>query len=394
MTASKKKVLFVIDTISVGGAELSIYEVVKNLKQTDPIVCVLYKAENGLQKEFEKKNIPLFFFDIQKRFGFKEAIQKLNDLVRKEKPDTIHATHFNAEFVCRLAIPKFKIPLVCSLISDTYSKDRYALFSQREILKLELYRIVDMLTAKRADKYISVAACILEPNSRYLNLPFDRMVVVQNGRDMNFYHDAEPLDKKFIVPEYQKGDLFLVSNSRVVKSKGFEEMFGAFEILAEKYTNLYLIVVGNGYDYEHYQERAKNMKKGNRIKFLGPRLDMPQILKACDIFWFPTHFEGSPGVVIEAMVCKLPIISTNIPSITENLIDGENALICKLGDIQSLVEKTEMLLQNPKLGKQLAQKAYDLGVKKFDIKTLAAKQERVYLDLIEEYGEKGIKPKF
>ncbi|WP_332913962.1 glycosyltransferase [Algoriphagus boritolerans] len=118
---------------------------------------------------------------------------------------------------------------------------------------------------------------------------------------------------------------FLVSNSRVVRSKGFEEMFGAFEILAEKYTNLYLIVVGNGYDFAHYQERAKHMKKGNRIKFMGSRLDMPQILKACDIFWFPTHFEGSPGVVIEAMVCKLPIISTNIPSITENLVNGENA---------------------------------------------------------------------
>lgn len=390
----KSKVLFVIDTISVGGAELSIYEVVKNLTQTDPIVCVLYRAANGLQKEFEKEDIPLVFFDIQKRFGVGEAIKKLNELIRIEKPDTVHATHYNAEIICRLAIPKFKIPLICSLLNDSYSKERYALFRKREILKLETFRLIDKWTARRADKYISVAECILEPNSRYLNLPVDRMVVVQNGRDMDFYHHAEPIDKKSLVPEYQEDDVLLVSNSRVVRSKGFEEMFGAFEILAEKYPNLYLIVVGNGYDYAHYQERAKQMKQGNRIKFLGPRLDMPQILKACDIFWFPTHFEGSPGVVIEAMVCKLPIISTDIPSITENLIDGENALLCKLGDIPNLIEKTELLLQNPKLGEQLAQKAYDLGVKKFDIKTLAAKQEQVYLDLIEEYREKGIKPKF
>ncbi len=383
-----------IDTISVGGAELSIYEVVKNLQHTDPIVCVLYHAANGLQKEFEKDHIPVIFFDIQKRFGFKEAIRKLNDLIRIEKPDAVHATHYNAEIICRLAVPKFKIPLICSLLNDTYSKERYALFRKREILKLELFRVLDRLTAKRADKYISVAECILQPNSQYLNLPIDRMVVVQNGRDMDFYHDAKPVDKKSIVPEYQEGDFFLVSNSRVVRSKGFEEMFGAFEILVKKFPNLYLIVVGNGYDYAHYQERAKQLANGNRIKFLGPRLDMPQILKACDIFWFPTHFEGSPGVVIEAMVCKLPIISTNIPSITENLVDGENALICKLGDINSLVDKTEMLLQNPELGKQLAKKAYDLGVKKFDIKTLAAKQEQVYLDLIEEFKEKRVMAKY
>ncbi|EKB48723.1 glycosyltransferase family 4 protein [Cecembia lonarensis] len=390
----KKKVLFVIDTISVGGAELSIYEVVKNLKHTEPIVCILYKAANGLQKEFEKENIPHVFFDINKRFGVREAIQKLNKLIKEERPDAIHATHFNSEIICRLAVPKFKIPLICSLLNDTYSKERYALFRKREIFKLEIFRMIDRWTAKKADKYISVAECILEPNSRYLNLPIDRMVVVQNGRDMDFYLNAEPLAKQEIVPECQVGDVFLVSNSRVVRSKGFEEMFGAFEILAKKYPNLYLIVVGNGYDYVHYQERAKQLEHGNRIKFLGPRLDMPKILKACDIFWFPTHFEGSPGVVIEAMVCKLPIISTDIPSITENLVDGVNALICKLGDVPSLVEKTEILLQDLALGKKLAEKAFELGVEKFDIKTLAAKQERVYLDLIEEYRVKGIKAKF
>jgi glycosyltransferase involved in cell wall biosynthesis len=390
----RSKVLFVIDTISVGGAELSIYEVVKNLKHCDAIVCVLYKAANGLQKEFEKDNIPLVFFDIQKRFGVRETIKKLNLLIRKEKPDAVHATHFNAEVICRLAVPKFKIPLICSLISDSYNKQRYALFRKREILKLEFFRMIDRWTARRADTYISVAECILEPNSRYLNLPIERMVVVQNGRDMDFYLDARPISKKEMIPEYQEGDIFLVSNSRVVRSKGFEEMFAAFGILAEKYSNLHFIVVGNGYDYEHYKSRATQMAEGHRIKFLGPRLDMPQILKACDIFWFPTHFEGSPGVVIEAMVCKLPIVSTNIPSILENLVDGENALICKLGDVPSLVEKTEILLQNPDLGKKLAEKAFQLGVKKFDIKTLAAKQEKVYLDLIEEYREKGIKGRY
>lgn len=394
MNPSKNKILFVIDTISVGGAELSLYEVVKNLQYLEPIVCIFYKAENDLREAFENEGIRLVFFDIQKRFGVREAFKKLNQLIKKEKPDAVHATHFNAEIICRLVIPKFKIPLICSLLNDTYSNERYSLFRKREILKLEIFRIIDRWTAKRADKYISVAECILEPNSRYLNLPMDRMVVVQNGRDMFFYLNAEGLDRNALIPEYQEGDVFLVSNSRVVRSKGFEEMFGAFEMLAEKHTNLYLIVVGNGYDYEYYQNRASAMKNGQRIRFFGSRLDMPQILKACDIFWFPTHFEGSPGVVIEAMVCKLPIISTNIPSITENLVDNENALICKLGDIPSLVEKTEFLLQNPELGKQLAENAFQLGVKKFDIKTLAVKQEKVYLDLIAEYGVKGIKPRF
>jgi len=380
---TKKKILFVIDTVSFGGAELSVFEVAKNLKQFTPIVAVVYKAPNGLRESFEQAGIPLVFFGISKRFGFGEGIKKLKALILKEKPVIVHATNYKSEIISRFAVPAFGIPLVGSIINDTYGKERYALVSRRERLKLEMYRALNKWTSHKIEKYISVAECIIEPNCSYLDIPKEKMVIVQNGRDLSKYLPAEPLDRKDIVPDTQQGDIFVVSNSRVVRHKGFEEMFGAFEILAEKYPRFFFIVVGNGFDWEAYQDKARKMKDGNRIIFLGPRLDMPNILKACDIFWFPSYYEGSPGVVIEAMLCKIPIIGSNIPSILENIIDGENGIICDKGSIASLTEKTEYVIENPELGERLADQAYQLGVDKFDIKKLTVKQENVYLELIE-----------
>ncbi|MCH6236507.1 glycosyltransferase family 4 protein [Aquiflexum sp. AIY15W] len=348
------------------------------------MVVVVYEAPNGLRESFEQAGIPLVFFGITKRFGFGEGIKKLKTLIRKEKPSIVHATNFKSEIISRFAVPSFGIPLVGSIINDTYGKERYSLVSQREKVKLELYRALNRWTSHKMDKYISVAECIIQPNCKYLKIPAEKMVVVQNGRDLKKYLPAIPLEKTKINPDYLEGDILLVSNSRVVRHKGFEEMFGAFDILSERYPRLFLVVVGNGFDWEKYQERAKNMKNGGRIIFLGPRLDMPNILKACDIFWFPSYYEGSPGVVIEAMLCKIPIIGSNIPSILENIEDGENGIICEKGSIASLIEKTEYLIKNPELGKLLAEQAYQLGTEKFDIEKLTAKQEIVYLELIEK----------
>src|SRR5690606_22532464 len=113
-----KKIVFVIDTISVGGAELSILELVRHLSGFDVVVCVVYKAENHFRCEFEKLPLKLLFMDVDSRFGFLEIARKLRRLLKRERPDIVHATHFKSEFISRIVVPSFNIPLVGSLISD------------------------------------------------------------------------------------------------------------------------------------------------------------------------------------------------------------------------------------------------------------------------------------
>ncbi|WP_439475780.1 glycosyltransferase family 4 protein [Algoriphagus formosus] len=376
------KILYTLDTISLGGAELSVLELVKNLSGFDIHIVVIYRAKHGLKVDFESLGVKLYFFDIIDRFGFWKATKMLKKLINEIQPDLIHATHFRTEVISRLALLFSSFPLIGTLISDTYSKDRYALVSQREQVKLELYKWLNRLTAFRSDLFISVSKAIVEPNKRYLWIKDYNIKVIPNGRDVSKYANAKPYPRESLFPTISPLDKILVSNSRVIKSKGFEEIFQAFKYLHETNENVYLLVIGDGLDLPLYQRFCEENDLKDRVLFLGSRLDMASLLKSADIFWFASHYEGSPGVVIEGMLSQIPIISSNIPTVTENLIHGHNALLFKKGDWKDLAERTKYLIRNWEVKDNLIKNAYELAIDKFDIKSIAKQHEEIYHQLL------------
>ena len=380
-----KKILFLIDSLAVGGAEISILEVIKNLQQCSSVVCVVYQGEHSLKAEFEAAGAKLYFFDIKKRFGFGEGVRELRKILKMEKPNLVHTTLFKSEIIGRIAVPSSKIPLVGSLISDTYGKERYALVSRRERLKLNLYKLLNRITAKRPDMYISVSKSIIKPNLKYLGIKESKVELIQNGRDVTVFEKARIYSKSEIIPDATSESLLIITNSRVIRSKGFDEMLLAFQSLSKKFGNIFLVVAGNGFDFDFYKNMALEMGLDGKVVFLGRRHDIPSLLKSCDLFWFASHYEGSPGVVIEGMLSKTPMILSDIEPVLENIQDRRHALIFKTGDAEDLAVKTEILIYDPEFGEKLASAAYELGSNHFDIKKLVNKQETLYLELIQQY---------
>ncbi|UZD23933.1 glycosyltransferase [Algoriphagus halophytocola] len=376
------KILYTLDTLSLGGAELSVLELVKNLKGFEIYIAVIYRAKHGLRPDFESLGVRLYFLDIPHRFGFGKSTKMLKNLIKEIQPDLIHATHFRTEVISRLAVFSTSIPLIGTLISDTYSKDRYALVSQRERIKLELYKWLNRLTAFRSDLFISVSKAIVEPNKRYLWIRDSKIKVIPNGRDISLYANAQPYPREIFFPTISPGDKILFSNSRVIKSKGFEEIFQAFKYLNDKNAKVYLLVIGDGLDLPIYQRFCEENVLTDRVLFLGNRLDMAPLLKTADIFWFASHYEGSPGVVIEGMLSQIPIISSDIPTVTENLMHEHNALLFKKGDWNDLAEKTKFMIANWEIKGNLVNNAFDLALDKFDIKSIAKQHEDIYHQLL------------
>ncbi|WP_114750061.1 glycosyltransferase family 4 protein [Pleomorphovibrio marinus] len=380
---NNKKILYVLDTISIGGAELSVLELIKNIQEFDIIVCVIYKAKNELLIEFNHYAKNLILFNIPHRFGFFSASIKLKRVIQQERPILVHANHFRSEIIARIVVPSFKIPLVCTLISDSHSKDRYNLLSKKEVIKLEFYRFINKVTANRANLFLSVSNAIVIPNMKYLGIPKGKIKVIPNGRDVCKYNNAVPIERTSL--NLSSEDILIVSNSRVIRSKGFDEIFMAFNVLLQNFRNIKLIIVGDGFDMSYYKSICNKLKIEESVTFLGRRKDIPEILKACDIFWFASHYEGSPGVVIEGMLSKIPIIASDINPNIENLVHKNNSLLFKMGDYLDLASQTRFLLENWSLKSKLTSNAYDLAKQKFDIRTIARNHEIEYKALIESY---------
>ena len=130
------RVLYVIDTLETGGAEKSLVEITTNLSNVIPIFVFVYEGDQ-LRDRLEMAGIQVYSLEIRKKYGYKEAVEKLEKIVARVKPDLIHATLYRSEHITRKLKPKLGIPLINSFVSNSYSKTRYDKLSFLRKLKLK-----------------------------------------------------------------------------------------------------------------------------------------------------------------------------------------------------------------------------------------------------------------
>ena len=97
--------------------------------------------------------------------------------------------------------------------------------------------------------------------------------------------------------------------------------------------------------------RTDKSLKG-RVHFLGYRNDIPELLRAADIFVSASHREGMPRSIIEAMMCGLPVVATNIRGSREEVIDGETGLLVAVKQPQELGRALTILVDKPAMRRQ------------------------------------------
>jgi glycosyltransferase involved in cell wall biosynthesis len=153
---------------------------------------------------------------------------------------------------------------------------------------------------------------------------------VLNGRDPALYcPDAAAraaLRAEFGAAE---GDCVVVMVSRLVRHKGHPELLRAMEATPP---NAVLWVVGERLASDHGEDLDPHFARaaaalGPRLRRLGYRHDVARILAAADVFCLPSHFEGLPMSVIEAMMTGLPVVATDIRGPREQVVDGETGLL-------------------------------------------------------------------
>ncbi len=163
---------------------------------------------------------------------------------------------------------------------------------------------------------------------------------------------------------------------RLVAEKGYPELFAAMRAVDAE-----LWVIGERLDSDHAQSirdaiavvEADPATKA-RVRFLGYRADVPELLLGADIFTLPSHREGMPRSIIEAMLTGLPVVATDIRGSREEVIDGHTGLLVPVRDEAALGAALSKLAGDPALraamGKAGLARARDL----YDERKVVARQ--------------------
>lgn len=160
---------------------------------------------------------------------------------------------------------------------------------------------------------------------------------------------------------------------------------GTFDILEvaqrvkEKLPAVRFTFVGGG-EVDKFAKLAQEKDVSSCVRFLGRVEDdvCIKMLQSSDIFLLPSHAEGQPIALLEAMACGLPVISSTVGSIPEIIKEGENGFIVKPGDIEMITKYIETLTQDASLRERMGRVNTYEAEKKYNLKRVMNEIQRVY----------------
>jgi glycosyltransferase involved in cell wall biosynthesis len=316
-----KKVCFFLTSLDSGGTEKYLLRFLEysqnNINAT--IICKSGKL-GSLEQDFKKVKaniIPL-----------KTGYFKLFSWIKIYK--ILKKSPFNS--VVDLTGNFGGIPMMVSLFAGIKKRITFYRYSSNQFKETQfrlLYnRFVKFLVFKFATSILSNSKTAF---NFFFPIVFEkdkRFKVIFNGVNFN----------DFIIKESKKDirnslginrDVFLIGHiGRNDISKNHKTIFKVARELIKKDINIEFLFCGKGTDDEEFKKQITDIEILKNVHVLGERFDVPRILKALDIFYFPSITEGQPNALIEAMLCNLPIITSTIEPIKEIIpIEGHNLLI-------------------------------------------------------------------
>lgn len=164
------------------------------------------------------------------------------------------------------------------------------------------------------------------------------------------------------LPAFDRGLTFLMV-ARLIRQKGVMEYCAAARVVREKSPNSRFLLAGApeaGPDGIPIERLA-----GGSVELLGHRDDIAELLAQCHVFVLPSHGEGLPRTVLEAMSVGRPIITTDAPG-CRNTVDG-NGLVVPAGDAAALARAMEHLLRRPDLIAAMASRSLVLAAERYEV---------------------------
>lgn len=209
----------------------------------------------------------------------------------------------------------------------------------------------------------------------------NNLIYLPNAINTREYLSIERINSK------SSNSVNIVYLGHLSKEKGLLDMIEAIAILTQDKNLIFSVdLVGDSIDHQEFEEIIQqiNVKKiTNNINLWEAEFGHKKLerLKIADIFVLPSHHEGMPMTIIEAMSAGLPIVATSVGGIPDIVVNGKNGFLVPPNSPEKLSEAIKVLIQTPSLRFQMGRDNREKAKLSFDIENYIEKLGEVYKSL-------------
>lgn len=328
-------------------------------------------SSNLYYHEVSVRDYPLFDYA-----PYESALaSKLVDVVMFEKLDLLHVhyaiPHASAAYMAKQILETYGIyiPFVTTLHGTDITL----------VGKDPTYKPVVTFSINKSDGVTTVSGDLKQDTKNHFDIK-NEIEVIPNFIDFSRF-SAKPKDhfKKAIAPNNER---ILIHTSNFRKVKRTSDVIRMFKLILDKIPSK-LLMVGDGPDRANNEQLCRDLGICDHVRFLGKQDAIEEILSVSDLFLMPSETESFGLAALEAMACKVPVITSNAGGLPELNVDGFCGYMSNVGDVDDMAAKAISILEDDEVLNRFKENAFTRA-KDFDLKKILPLYISFYNKIIEK----------
>lgn len=353
------RVLHVIDSLDLGGAQTALAGMVKYRDQTRFATEVATMHGRGVfWNLFGDLGVPVH--SLSPRKWLPAYVPKFLALVRKRRPHIVHCHLFASNWIAK---PIAANAGVAVRINHDQCND---LVRHRRRAALAM----DIVTNRFSSHVCAVSNSTREFLIRHERLAAEKVSVVYNGVDLARFvpREGDGPGKRFVI----------LGVGRLHPQKNFSFFLEVAAAVIRRHPAATVRIAGTGPEEQSLRRRAEQLGIASHVEFMGHVSDTAAAYATADLLLMTSNYEGTPLAMLEAMAMRVPVVARRIDGIAEILEDGTDALLCDGASPGQFADAIAKLMADRAFGSNLAAAAYRKVHERFSAAAMARKVEAIY----------------
>lgn len=368
---TKIKILFILASMNGGGAERVVLNTIRHIDRSrfEPALALL--RNKGDYLEMLPPDVSVY--DL-KTARSRYAILPIARVIRRNRPDVVvsAAAYINATIYMATKISGHDLHLV--MWSHTFESKNMRQASP-------LIRLLSRWFYAKAEIVIALTGEISKDLQENFNLPSNKIRVIPNPIDLKGVQSQskESVEDPWFQEEVRRDFPLIIAVGSLVRAKGFPCLLHAFAKVRES-LKVRLVILGRGKELQELKALSEDLNIAQEIAFLGFESNPYKYMAKADLFVLSSLWEGFPSVLLEAMACGIPIVSTACSSGPDEILTpGVNGLLVSPADCEALAEAISKVIRDEQMRQRFSAAAQEKVVE-FDLGNIIG----YYEDLFDE----------